>query len=155
MEEDLTTKPEEYADAPQWQKDAWDSETGKAIRSSGWVAPSACAAGICKTGDDHNDACNGAGGAYAQGNWGTPLLSLPALSVRRGGIKFLRYPVYTSVRKAGWHEFYVQVRVHMQEESVEIGPFTRRKYAVSAQEVIMDTARSINELVSADREKNL
>lgn len=67
-------KPEGYEEAPQWQKDAWDSETNqntlKLVESGGWCAPS-----------------------HAEVFGYSDALELPKIQVKRGGIRYPRFRV--------------------------------------------------------------
>lgn len=94
-------KPYGYADAPQWQKDAWDGDANKLMQAAaealkdtgGWCAPSACAAGVCGSVWEHDPGCE-----YAV------VLDLPRIQVKRGGIRHARFVVSTHVysRKPHW-----------------------------------------------------
>lgn len=71
----------------------------------GWCAPSRCAVGVCLPEDPHDEDCPGPGSAYHKRFDTTgPLLELPEVRVRRGG---LRWPVTrlshsVSVTKDHW-----------------------------------------------------
>lgn len=124
------------------------------LKAGGWCAPSACGAGICRLNDPHDETCEGPGSAYERmegADW-SHMLELPALSVTRGGFKFSRFPVYTTVKKQGFREFYVTVRTHTRPDAELIGPFARRKHANNAKKVIDDMNRILDSLWT--KEKN-
>lgn len=105
--------------------------------------------------DDHDDACNGAGGAYAQGNWGAPL---PALSVRRGGIRFPRFVVVEAVvvgrTRMLWRtKWFVHVRyIEGGRPLLSVaGPFRARADAQNAKSVIDGIVTWINDRYHAEK----
>lgn len=71
---------------------------------------------------------------------------LPAVSIKRGGIWFPRFAVYTTITKTGWREFYVKVQSGIQSHSALVGPFTRRKHARNAKDVIDGATRTLQGL---------
>lgn len=86
--------------------------------------------------------CAPSGIDYGQGI----AMSVPVLSIRRGGIWFARFTVHTYVRKAGFREFYVNIRPHGRAGFDEIGPFSRRKHAESAKVRIDAAVRALQGL---------
>lgn len=128
----------------------WDGTPVNHMNARGWCAPSRCAVGVCLLNEEHDPGCAGAGSAYRtlDGAFfdGLHMISTPEITVRRGGIRFQRFPVHTVVKKIGWRKFYVQIRVHGQSHHELIGPFKKRDHATNAQKVIDTMARMLDEL---------
>jgi len=81
----------------------------------------------------------------------TPAMELPTIGIKRGGIRFARFPVYTTVKKMGFRTFYVQTRVHSQSNHDLIGPFKKRKQAQHAKDVVDAMNRTIDDLYWQER----
>lgn len=92
MDEEIP-KPEEYDDAPQWQKDAWDSDVNKLMRAAADAIPG--------------------GGVLDSGGWAMPSevlysnydevvypLEFPQVKTERGGVHWPRFRVETMVQPA-------------------------------------------------------
>lgn len=99
---------------------------------SAWTAPSACAVGICTNSDKHEPGCKGPGWGYVTPRIYGPVLDLPTISVKRGGIRSSR--VRLSIKREGWREWYVLAT--LDAGVAFIGPFKNRKKAESAQSAL-------------------
>lgn len=120
--------------------------------NGGWCAPSRCAVGVCTTDAEHEEGCEGPGWAYARLRIGGGMLMLPEITVNRGGIRFQRFPVHTTVIKTGFREFYVTVRVTGQDNADRIGPFGKRKRAENAKKVIDTMTRMLDDMHRQERQ---
>lgn len=136
-------KPHGYADAPQWQKDAWDSETNKLMQaaadalkepsSGGWVMPS----------------------EVLYGHLDIPApLEFPAINTIRGGILYPRYVVEARVgrarkrflRRQTWNvdvSYYDVSQKRFMNHIME--GFPAENLAVNAAEIIKFMIMNINE----------
>lgn len=112
------------------------------VDTEGWCAPTACAVGICTNSDKHDPDCKGPGWGYVTPKIYGPVLDLPTISVKRGGIR--RSRVRLSIKREGWREWYVLATV---DASVAfIGPFKNRKKAESAQSTIRSITNALEGL---------
>jgi len=84
---------------------------------------------------------------------------LPSFPIRRGGIRWPRWPIATKVVKDRPRRWYVEASYPRPEASQEreterIGPFAKRRHAEQANLALIQLNNRINELYWAERRSN-
>jgi len=123
------------------------------IQRSGWCAPSACGAGICTPEETHDPDCQGPGWAYKMlATAGRSMLTLPQLTVKRGGIRWGRFRVETLILPVDGRRWYnrtrweLHIRYHDGERHMHHRmEFDQRDLAENAKQIIQFMMKWTNE----------